>query len=179
MSNFIAAFAHEFTRHRRLMEQAMLALSDENFFRHPGPSVNSIALIVKHLSGNLASRWSDFLTSDGDKPARNRDDEFVLTEQDSRTNLMVAWDRAWSIVDQTLGELSDADLERVVTIRGEPHTVLQSLVRGVDHTAYHAGQILYVARLFQADAPYLTIAPGASRQSGVGRYLQPPGQRPV
>lgn len=177
MPNAISAFAHEFTRHRLLTEQAMRALSDEDFFRRPGPSVNSIALIVKHLAGNLASRWSDFLASDGDKPGRNRDDEFVLTEQDTRANLMGSWDGAWSIVDQTLGKLSDADLERVVTIRGEPHTVLQALIRGADHAAYHAGQILYVARLFQADAPYLTIAPGASRQSSVGRYLQPPGQR--
>ena len=179
MPNSVAAFAHEFTRHRRLVEQALLAISDDNFFRRPGESVNPIALIVKHLSGNLTSRWSDFLTSDGDKQGRNRDEEFVVTAQDTRASLMAAWDEAWNIVDRTLAGLSDADLARVVTIRGEPHTVLQALIRGVSHAAWHAGQILYVARLFQADAPYLTIAPGASRQSNVGRYLQPPGPKPA
>ncbi|MBX9790106.1 MAG: DUF1572 domain-containing protein [Pirellulales bacterium] len=168
----VAACGHEFERHRRLIERAVTPLTDEELFRHPAPSVNSLALIVKHLAGNLASRWSDFLTSDGDKPSRDRDNEFVIMAADTRVNLMAGWDRAWSIVGQTLVSLSDADLDREITIRGEPHTVLQALLRGVSHTAYHAGQVLYVTRLLRPDAPWLTIAPGQSRQHGAGRYLQ-------
>jgi uncharacterized damage-inducible protein DinB len=170
--NVVAGCAHEFDRHRRLIERALAPLTDEAFFRRPSEAVNPIALIVKHLAGNLASRWSDLLSSDGDKPARDRDQEFVLTAEDTRANLMAAWDAAWQIVENTLASLSDADLTRNVTIRGERHTVLQALLRGVSHTAYHAGQVLYVARLVQPAAPWLTIAPGKSRQHGAGRYLE-------
>jgi len=170
--NVVAASAHEFDRHRRLIERAVAPLADEAFFRRPSEAVNPIALIVKHLAGNLASRWSDLLTSDGDKPARDRDSEFVLRAADTRANLMDAWDAAWQIVETTLASLSEADLARSVTIRGEPHTVLQALLRGVSHTAYHAGQVLYVARLEEPGAPWLTIAPGQSRQHGAGRYLE-------
>lgn len=170
--NAIAAFRFEFDRHRLLMEQAMQPLSDDDFFRRPAEQVNSIALIVKHLAGNLASRWSDFLVADGDKPWRDRESEFVLEAVDTRENLMAAWDRAWRIVDQTLAGLDDADLRRAVTIRGEPHTVLQALTRGATHAAYHAGQALYLARLWRPDAPWLTIAPGKSDEHR-GGYLGP------
>lgn len=170
--NVVAACAHEFDRHRRLIERALAPLADEAFFQRPSEAVNPIALIVKHLAGNLASRWSNLLTSDGDKPARNRDNEFVLTADDTRANLMADWDAAWQIVKATLANLTEVDLARTVTIRGEPHTVLQALLRGVSHTAYHAGQVLYVARLVEPGAPWLTIAPGQSRQHGPGRYLE-------
>ena len=170
--NVVAACAPGFDRHRRLIERAVAMLTDEQFFHRPSAAVNPIALIVKHLAGNLASRWSDLLGSDGDKPARDRDQEFVLSPDDTRANLMAAWDAAWQIVENTLAGLSDADLARGVTIRGEKHTVLQALLRGVSHTAYHAGQVLYVARLVQPGAPWLTIAPGQSRQHGAGRYLE-------
>jgi uncharacterized damage-inducible protein DinB len=167
----ISAFEREFNRHRRLIERAVSELSDEHFFHRPAEQVNSIALIVKHLAGNLGSRWSDFLTTDGDKPSRQRDAEFALTSADTRTNLMTAWDWAWATVTATLAGLGDSDLDRTVTIRGEPHTVLQALVRGVDHAAYHAGQILYIARMLRPDAPWLTIAPGKSNEAR-GGYLR-------
>ena len=170
--NIVAACAHEFDRHRRLIERAVASLTDEQFFHRPSAAVNPIALIVKHLAGNLASRWSNLLISDADKPARDRDHEFVLSPDDTRANLMAAWDAAWQIVEATLASLSDADLAETVTIRGEPHTVLQALLRGVSHTAYHAGQVLYVARLVEPSAPWLTIAPGQSRRHGTGRYLE-------
>ncbi|MGD9647044.1 MAG: DUF1572 family protein [Pirellulales bacterium] len=168
----VTACAHEFDRHRRLIERAIEPLRDEEFFRRPAPAVNSVALIVKHLAGNLASRWSDFLTSDGDKPGRNRDGEFVLGPDDSRATLMSRWHDAWGVVEHTLAKLGDDDLERVVTIRGEPHTVLQALLRGAGHVAYHAGQVLYVARFMRPDAPWLTIPPGQSGRHGRGRYLE-------
>jgi uncharacterized damage-inducible protein DinB len=172
--NLMAVFDHEFQRHRRLMEQAIQQLNDEQFFHRPSKEVNSIALIVKHLAGNLTSRWTDFLTSDGEKPSRNRDTEFVRTDEDSRDALMAAWNRAWATVTATLRTLGDDDLERVVTIRGEPHTVLQATLRSVDHVAYHAGQVLYLARMLRPDAPWLTIPPGRSNERRAGGYLQSP-----
>lgn len=167
----IADFKHEFCRYRGLAEAAMGHLDDGQFFQRPGPQVNPMALIVKHMAGNLASRWSDFLTSDGEKPSRQRDQEFVLGEADTRAALMAAWQHGWSVLLATLDGLCDADLERSVTIRGEPHTVRQALLRGVNHAAYHAGQVLYLARLLRPDAPWLTIAPGGSRQHAAG-YLR-------
>jgi len=170
--SMVAAFQHDFQRSRRLTEQALADVSDDEFFRKPGEAVNSIALIVKHMSGNLASRWSDFLTTDGDKPNRERDQEFLITPADSRPHLMAAWENAWQIVTDTLASLGDEDLTRQITIRGEPHTVLQALIRSATHTAYHAGQILYLARWLRPESGWHTIPPGGSQQHGPGKYLR-------
>ncbi len=172
--NVVAALVHEVERHRRLVERAIQELSDEEFLRRPGEQVNSVALVIKHLAGNLSSRWYDFLTTDGEKPTRDRDSEFVIAEIDTRANLMADWQLAWRIVDGALAGLTDQDLSRTVTIRGEPHTVLQALARSVSHVAYHTGQILYITRLLKPDAPWLSIAPGKSREHGTGGYLRSP-----
>jgi hypothetical protein len=160
----------EFRRYRQLADRALAEIDDETFFRQPGELVNPIALIVKHIAGNLKSRWTDLLTTDGEKPSRNRDDEFVLGPNDSRASLMAAWATGWAAVEQTLPSLSPADLPKTVTIRGEPHTVQQAVVRSLSHTSYHVGQILYLVRLCKPDAKWQTIAPG---QSGAHR----PGYR--
>jgi hypothetical protein len=168
MHNPLPDLTHEFRRHRQLADTALAALDDADFFRRPGEHVNPIALIVKHLAGNLQSRWTDFLTSDGDKPTRDRDAEFLLTEADTRAALLAAWERGWQALFATLGRLQASDLDRTVTIRGEAHTVLQAILRGATHAAYHVGQILYIARLVRPDRPWLTIAPGGSRQHVAG-----------
>lgn len=174
MDDLLADLTHEFRRHKDLADRAMAQLDDEQFFRRPGEAVNPVALIVKHLAGNLASRWSDFLTTDGNKPSRDRDREFLLTEQDTRANLLSAWERGWQTLYDTLAGLQMSDLEKTVTIRGEAHTVVQALLRGVTHAAYHTGQILYVARLLRPDAVWLTIAPGQSRSHQRGAYRRTP-----
>lgn len=161
----------ELTRHKSQADAAIAELSDEGFFQRPSEAVNSVALIVKHLAGNLASRWTDFLTSDGDKPGRDRDAEFVLTSADTRANLLAAWERGWQAVLATVGSLTDADLLREVTIRGEKHTVQQAVLRGTTHAAYHVGQILYVARLVSPDRTWITIPPGQSQSHAAG-YLK-------
>jgi hypothetical protein len=172
MTNLIADVAHEFRRHKDLVDRGTKNLSDEQFFRRPGEQVNSIALIVKHLAGNLLSRWTEFLTSDGEKVTRNRDSEFEMTPDDTRESLLAAWELGWSALFNTLNRLTDADLDKTVTIRGEPHRVQQAMLRGLDHVAYHAGQILYVARLVNPGGEWLTIAPGKSAEHRPG-YLQP------
>ncbi|MBX7072693.1 MAG: DUF1572 domain-containing protein [Pirellulales bacterium] len=169
--NTIAAFAHEFDRYRGMIERALDGLADDDFFRRPSAEVNSLALVIKHLTGNLSSRWTDFLTSDGEKPNRDRDQEFVLGVADTRASLMARWREAWSVVEGALSSLNDSDLDRLVTIRGEPHSVFQALLRSANHLAYHAGQVTYLARLFRPDAPWITIAPGKSREHSAGSYL--------
>src|SRR5262249_34797239 len=133
MKDLLADLRHEFHRHKALVDKSISQLSDVQFFQRPGELVNPIALIVKHLAGNLVSRWTDFLTTDGNKPTRNRDGEFVLTDQDSRTNLMAAWERGWKVLFETIESLKDSDLEKTVSIRGEPHSVTQALLRGATH----------------------------------------------
>jgi uncharacterized damage-inducible protein DinB len=173
MPHLISDITHEFHRHKSLADRAVAGLSDERFAQRPAEHVNPIALVVKHLAGNLASRWSQFLTSDGDKPNRDRDSEFVLAPSDTRESLLAAWEIGWSTLFATLATLTDDDLDKTVTIRGEPHRVQQAILRGLDHVAYHTGQILFIARLLNPEGTYLTIPPGGSRQHVAG-YLQPP-----
>jgi uncharacterized damage-inducible protein DinB len=165
----------EFRRYRKLAEGALAELHDDSFFEKPGTAVNSIALVVKHVGGNLRSRWTDFLTTDGEKPNRNRDSEFELVEGESRAALMERWNAGWTAVEKTLDALSDSDLDRTITIRGEAMSVREASLRSVTHTAYHVGQILYLARLFQPDHKWLTVPPGQSNQVSMP-YLERTGQ---
>jgi len=173
MSTLITDLTHEFRTQKNYADQAIAALPADAFFRRPGEAVNPIALIVKHLAGNLRSRWYDFLASDGEKPTRDRDSEFVLGPDDTQAGLLAAWERGWATLFDTLAGLSDADIGKTITIRGEPHTAQQALLRGFGHTAYHVGQILYVARLLNPDAPYQTIPPGKSKETRGGYFNRP------
>jgi uncharacterized damage-inducible protein DinB len=165
-----------FRKQKELAERAFRQVkSDEAFFRKPGEHSNSIAAVLKHVAGNLASRWTDFLTSDGDKPWRDRDAEFVIGPQDTRERLVAAWEAGWAALFQTLGSLGEGDLEKKITIRGEGHTVLQAIDRSLTHTAYHTGQIVYLSRLLQQEGwEWITIPPGQSRQARArgGNYLK-------
>jgi uncharacterized damage-inducible protein DinB len=163
MDALLADLRHEFRRHKDLADRAIVQLDDQEFFRRPAAHVNPVALIVKHLAGNLFSRWTEFLTTDGEKASRDRDGEFLLAGQDTRAELLAAWERGWRVLFDTLEGLRDSDLDKTVTIRGEVHTVRQALLRGMSHAAYHTGQVLYLVRLLQHDSTWLTIAPGQSR----------------
>src|SRR5262245_27536300 len=171
MSALLADLLHEFRRHKSLADGALAQLTDQEFLQRPAAHVNPVALIVKHLAGNLVSRWTDFLSTDGEKPSRNRDGEFALTDKDTRSNLLAAWERGWTTLFDAVANLREADLDRQVTIRGEPHTVRQALLRGATHAAYHTGQILYLVRLLRPDSAWLTVPPGQSRNVP-GAYRQ-------
>jgi hypothetical protein len=146
---------------------------DSDFFRKPGEFSNSIAAIIKHLAGNLSSRWRDFLTSDGEKSDRNRDAEFVIGEEDTRASLIAAWERGWSTLFDTLADLTDTDLQKTVRIRGEEHTAYQALLRSLTHVADHTGQIVYLSRLMQKEGwEWITIAPGQSKQFNEEMHAQ-------
>lgn len=133
--------------HKRLVDRALEQVSDDDFFRVLDPESNSIALVVKHLCGNMRSRFTDFLTTDGDKPDRQRDREFI-PEGETRADLMQRWESAWALTFSVLEGLTPADLGRTVRINAEPHTVLGAINRHLAHFAYHAGQIVFLAKHF-------------------------------
>jgi len=148
---------------KRQADAAMAQLSDEQFFAVPDAESNSVAIIVKHMAGNMRSRFTDFLTSDGEKPDRNRDQEFLVAAGASRAEIMEAWERYWQLVLDTVKSLSPEDLAREVTIRCEPHTVLQAINRQLAHYSLHAGQILFLAKHWKgADWKTLSIPRGQS-----------------
>lgn len=132
---------------KQLAERAMDQIPEDKLFVAIDEEANSIAIIVKHMVGNMRSRWTDFLTTDGEKPDRNRDSEFVAPLE-TRAALMESWQQGWAYVFQAIEPLSDADLGRTITIRGEAHSVMQAINRGVGHYAYHIGQIVLLAKHF-------------------------------
>ncbi len=162
---FVKETIKAFRSQKELAEKAMAQVSDEEFFQEPGPRSHSIAKTVKHVAGNLESRWKDFLTTDGEKPDRDRDSEFQITSRDSRSHLMAFWEQGWKTLFDTLEGLEPRDLAKTVRIRNEPHSVPLAVQRSLAHTSYHAGQITYLSRLLkQGEWQWLTIAPGQSQQ---------------
>src|ERR1700739_3705572 len=147
--------------HKRMGEAAMSQLQDEQFFIVLDPEANSVAVIVKHLAGNMRSRFTDFLTTDGEKPDRFRDGEFELTSATTRDDVMKLWEEGWACVFAAIDPLQPEDVMRTVTIRGEPHTVLQAVNRQIAHYAQHIGQIVFLAKhLRSSDGTRLTTPAG-------------------
>jgi uncharacterized damage-inducible protein DinB len=164
-THWIADAILQFRKYKKLGEGALAQVSDEDFFRTIDPESNSVALVVKHMAGNLRSRWTDFLTADGEKADRHRDEEFEARSTDTRQSLMAAWEAGWTTLFDALAPLRDGDLLREVRIRREPHTVVQAVNRQMTHYAYHVGQIVFLARHF-AGARWrsLSIPKGKSRE---------------
>ncbi len=143
-------------------DKAIAQLTDAQLHVALDPKTNSVAVIMKHVAGNLLSRWTDFLTTDGEKPWRNRDDEFVDTFQD-RHELLDYWEQGWGRLLETLDRLDPSDLTTTVTIRGEPHSVPLAVHRSLAHCGYHVGQIVLTARIIAGDTwETITIARGES-----------------
>jgi len=139
-----------FRNAKKLAERAIEQVSDEEFFATIDEEANSIALIVKHITGNLRSRWTDFLTTDGEKPDRNRDTEFEVIE-DTRESLMQFWEDGWKILFDSIEPLTVDDFSKTITIRGEPHSIVQAINRQLTHYSYHVGQIVFLAKHFRSD----------------------------
>ncbi|HYH44234.1 MAG TPA: DUF1572 family protein [Thermoanaerobaculia bacterium] len=145
--HLLAEFTREFRFYKNLADRALAQVDDTAFFAAlDDGETNSIAVNVKHMGGNLRSRWRDFLTTDGEKPDRHRDSEFELGPEDSREALQALWERGWGTLFDTLAGLSPGDLGNTVQIRAEPHTVSRALLRSLAHASYHAGQIALLAR---------------------------------
>lgn len=163
-SEFVASALTTFAYNKQMLESAIEQATDEQLHEPLASQTNSIAVIVKHLGGNLLSRFTEFLQSDGEKPWRDRDDEFVDTFQ-SREEMCEYFARGWACLVDALEKLTDDDLHKIVTIRGEPHTVHQSITRSLGHFSYHAGQIVMISRILVGDGwRVLTIPRDGSRQ---------------
>lgn len=147
-----------FRYYKRQAERAMEQVTDEQLFAAIDSESNSIAIIVKHMAGNMRSRWTDFLTSDGEKPDRDRDAEFVDAPR-TRGALMALWEGGWRCLFDALEPLTDADLSRRITIRGEPHSVMQATNRQLAHYPYHIGQIALLAKHFAGDGWHSLTVP--------------------
>jgi hypothetical protein len=144
-----------FRQYKRFADRAIEQMSDEQLYATLDPESNSIAIIMKHIAGNMRSRWTDFLTSDGEKPNRNRDTEFE-TPPSSRSELLAIWEEGWRLLFGALEPLGDADLGRTVMIRTEPHSVMQAISRQMAHYSQHIGQIILLSKHF-AGANWKTL----------------------
>lgn len=171
--SFVAAYLDEsfrtFRGYKRMADNALAQINDQEFFHVPDPESNSVAIIVKHIAGNLRSRWTDFLTTDGEKPDRDRDQEFVIASN-TREYLMQYWERSWETAFNSIRGLKPEDVTRTVYIRREPHTVLQAISRSVAHITYHVGQIVFLAKhLRSTEWKTLSVPRGKSAEYNASR----------
>jgi len=163
----------QFRKYKRMADAAIAQVSDEDFFRAPDPESNSIALVMKHLAGNMRSRWRDFPRGDGEKADRNRDAEFEKEAGDSRASMTARWEEGWDLLFRALEPIREDGLFEKVPIRGEPHTVLEAMQRQLTHYAYHVGQIVYLAKHYAgARWKSLSIPKGKSREFDVAKSGQ-------
>ena len=146
-AEIVAAAVNAFEANKRLADRAVAQVPDDKLHTPLDPNTNSVAVIMTHVAGNLLSRWTDFLTTDGEKPSRNRDDEFVDSGA-GRAEILALWERGWACLLTSLRSLRPEDLDQTVTIRGEPHSVPLAMQRSLGHTCYHVGQIVFLAKHF-------------------------------
>ncbi len=157
---------HHFRLYKRYGEGALKQLREEDFYWQPNPEVNSIQIIIQHLNGNMLSRWTDFLTSDGEKPTRNRDGEFENSGPLPRERLNGLWEEGWACLFAAVDALTTEDLLKDVTIRGQKMSVIEALNRQATHAAYHMGQIVHIAKeRLGTDWKTLSIPRGASAEA--------------
>lgn len=162
MRDIVASVETEYRRYRRLGDQAIAQLDEADCFREVAPQTNSIAALMKHVGGNLLSRFTDFLTTDGEKPWRQRDSEFEVEGQ-TKEDILAVWERGWSAAMAALADLHDADLSRSVVIRHEPLSVHAALHSSLAHTASHVGQIILLAKILRGSTwTTLSIPRGGS-----------------
>lgn len=173
MSGFFTNYRDDairsFRSYKRLAERALEQVSDDEFFLQIDEESNSLAVMVKHIAGNQRSRWRDFLTSDGEKPDRHRDTEFELID-DTRESLKAFWETGWTTLFDALESLTPEDLEKTVTIRGEPHTVVEAINRQLMHYAYHIGQIVFLAKHLRASG-WKTLSVPRNRSAEFNKFL--------
>ena len=169
LENYHADALFSFRNYKKLAERALEQVGDEEFFAAIDEESNSLAVIVKHIGGNLHSRWREFLISDGEKPDRNRDTEFEMLG-DTRGSLMEFWERGWQTLFDSIEPLTEEDFSRTVTIRGEPHTVIEAINRQLTHYAYHVGQIVFLAKHLKS-SEWKNLSVPRNRSADFNRHL--------
>ncbi len=170
--NVLTCYRNLFQYYRELAEKAMAQIADDDFFQQPTPESNSVAIVVQHLSGNMLSRFTDFLTSDGEKPWRDRDAEFEPLATD-KTALLESWNKGWTCVFDAIDALTPEDLGKIVYIRNQGHTVLEALSRQLAHYPYHVGQIVYLCRMLSGEEwASLSIPKGNSEAFNAEKFAR-------
>ena len=173
-TDYLSVAIADLRKYRRLAEAALRQVPEDRLFDTIGPESNSIAVVMKHIAGNMRSRWTSFLTADGEKPDRERDSEFEIGAADDAAAIRRRWDEGWELLFAALEPLTEADASRTITIRGEPHTVMEAIQRQLTHYAYHIGQIVFLAR--HAAGPRwhsLSIPKGQSKTFDVSKSGSP------
>jgi hypothetical protein len=169
IKNYLTDAIEAFRSYKKMAEKAMAQISDEEFFQAIDAEANSVAAIVKHIGGNLRSRWTRFLTSDGEKADRNRDSEFV-TDDDTRESLTQVWENGFQILFDSLESLTAEDVHKTVKIRGEDFTVVKAINRALAHTAYHIGQIVLLAKHFRS-SEWQTLSIPKNKSAEFNQFL--------
>jgi len=150
-TEFLNESVNELKKYKKLAEKAFAQLhTDDEMHWQPGVESNSLAILIKHLRGNMLSRWTDFLTTDGEKPTRGRDEEFV-EHRENKEELMNLWEEGWQCMFDTLASLDENDFDKTITIRNEPHTIIQAILRQIMHYSQHIGQIIYIVKMIRND----------------------------
>ena len=170
VQNYLDDALSSFRAYKKLADKAIAQLKDEEFFVTLDEEGNSVAVVMKHMAGNMLSRWTDFLISDGEKPDRNRDMEFMIEPHTSKDDVLAYWDRGWKSVFDALEPLRPEDFEKKITIRGEEHTIVQAINRQMTHYAYHIGQIVFLAKHFRS-AEWKSLSIPRNRSSDFNAYL--------
>lgn len=150
VQNYFEDAVASLKNYKKLADKAIAQVKDDEFFVTLDDEANSVAVIMKHMAGNMFSRWTDFLTSDGEKPDRNRDMEFVIEASTRKEDVLDYWERGWACVFAAIEPLKPEDFEKTVSIRGEPHTIVMAINRQLMHYAYHIGQIVFLAKHFRS-----------------------------
>lgn len=162
---YLEDVADQFRSYKRLADRALAQVRDEDLFVTLDPESNSLAVLIQHMAGNLISRWTDFLTTDGEKPDRDRDSEFEMQDGQTRDALLARWEEGWRRLFAALAGLTEEDLTRTVTIRAEPHTVIRAIDRQLAHQVYHTGQIVFLAKHLASDHwKNLSVPRGGTRE---------------
>jgi len=156
--------------YKKLADKGLAQLKNDEFFISLDAESNSVAVVMKHMAGNMISRWTDFLISDGEKPDRNRDMEFVIEQQTTKDDMIAYWERGWKCVFDALEPLRPEDCEKKVMIRGEEHTIVQAINRQLMHYAYHIGQIVFLAKHFRS-AEWKSLSIPKNRSAEFNTYL--------
>lgn len=167
--DYLSDAVQSFRNYKKLADRAIEQVSDEGFFAVIDAESNSIAVIVKHIAGNLHSRWRDFLTTDGEKPDRDRDQEFQMIA-DTRASLLRFWDSGWETLFENIESLTEEDFAKTIKIRGEPHTIVEAINRQLTHYSYHIGQIVFLAKHLKS-SDWKTLSVPRNRSSEYNQHL--------
>ncbi len=175
--SFLSSSIKQFQYYKSLGEKTIEQLSDEQLFWQPDSEANSIAIIVKHLVGNMLSRWTNFLTEDGEKSWRNRDDEF-LNDFENRSDVQRTWEKGWACLFEALEQVTEENIDQLVYIRNQGHTITEAVNRQLCHYAYHVGQIVYIGRILRKEQwKSLSIPKNASRNYNAEKFRKEKGKR--